>query len=237
MERERITELQHLLSEALAIQTKQDRRLAQLTDELALKSALLEQAKTNAAEAKRTAELERRENANRLLVQTSLAKQKDAELEKLRAKLAELSLTRAQDVRAPEQARSPLQISDKYQRSQHAFEQVAKYETELAEVRAELEAKMSELEAVRSRLTDAEKSRVGTWTGLQDLATLWRNKYEALAKLYSQLRTEHIDLLMQLKASAQTTAGEFVRGRREEEQSGNGDGDRIVPGSSYRIAK
>jgi len=26
---------------------------------------------------------------------------------------------------------------------------------------------------------------------LQDQITLWRNKYEALAKLYSQLRTEH----------------------------------------------
>ena len=29
---------------------------------------------------------------------------------------------------------------------------------------------------------------------LQDQVTLWRNKYEALAKLYSQLRTEHLDM-------------------------------------------
>ena len=46
----------------------------------------------------------------------------------------------------------------------------------------------------------------------QDQATLWRNEYEALAKLYSELRTEHLDTLskdkqLQLKANARTTAG------------------------------
>jgi hypothetical protein len=81
--------------------------------------------------------------------------------------------------------------ADRYEQSQHAFEQVAKYETELAEVRAELEAKKSELEVVRSRLMDAEngwaKSRAEAVTGSsQDQVTLWRNKYEARAKLYSQ---------------------------------------------------
>lgn len=34
---------------------------------------------------------------------------------------------------------------------------------------------------------------------LQDQVTLWRNKYEALAKLYSQLRTEHLDMLSKFK--------------------------------------
>ena len=34
---------------------------------------------------------------------------------------------------------------------------------------------------------------------LQDQVTLWRNKYEALAKLYSQLRTEHLDMLAKFK--------------------------------------
>lgn len=42
---------------------------------------------------------------------------------------------------------------------------------------------------------------------LQDQVTLWRNKYEALAKLYSQLRNEHLEMLskhkqMQLKANS-----------------------------------
>lgn len=68
------------------------RRLAQLTDELTLKSAALEQAGANATEAKRNVELERRENTNRLLVETSLVKQKDAELGRLQAKLDKLLL-------------------------------------------------------------------------------------------------------------------------------------------------
>lgn len=41
---------------------------------------------------------------------------------------------------------------------------------------------------------------------LQDQVNLWRNKYEALAKLYSQLRTEHLDMLAKFK-QAQLKAG------------------------------
>jgi hypothetical protein len=52
--------------------TERDQRLAQLTDELALKSALLEQAEANAAETTKCAGLKLREHADRLHVQTSL---------------------------------------------------------------------------------------------------------------------------------------------------------------------
>ena len=50
---------------------------------------------------------------------------------------------------------------------------------------------------------------------LQDQVTLWRNKYEALAKLYSQLRTEHLDMLskfkqLQLKANSAQEANDRV---------------------------
>jgi len=56
---------------------------------------------------------------------------------------------------------------------------------------------------------------------LQDQVTLWRNKYEALAKLYSQLRAEHLDMLskfkqMQLKAnSAQEAVDRMERMERD----------------------
>lgn len=56
---------------------------------------------------------------------------------------------------------------------------------------------------------------------LQDQVTLWRNKYEALAKLYSQLRTEHLDMLskfkqFQLKAnSAQEAIDKMERMERD----------------------
>jgi uncharacterized membrane protein len=95
-------------------------------------------------------------NTDRILIQISLVRQKDAELGRLQAKLDKLLLTLVQDVHGLEQVRSALQKAtprtadtdanaDKYERSQRACEQVAKYETELAEVRAELEAKKSEL--------------------------------------------------------------------------------------------
>jgi chromosome segregation ATPase len=56
---------------------------------------------------------------------------------------------------------------------------------------------------------------------LQDQVALWRNKYEALAKLYSQLRTEHLDMLAkfkqyQLKAnSAQEAVDKMERMERD----------------------
>jgi len=54
-----------------------------------------------------------------------------------------------------------------------------------------------------------------------DQVTMWKNKYEQLAKLYSQLRQEHLDLLskfktMQLKAnSAQEAIDRKERMERE----------------------
>ena len=126
----------------LATETVRDQHLAQLpvTEKLAPKSALFE-AGANAAEATKHAGLDPRDLVDRLLVQTSLVEQKDAELVKMQGKLDELVLSRDQHALALEQA----------QRA-HADE----YETELAKVRAELEAKKSELEAIRLRLTDAE---------------------------------------------------------------------------------
>ena len=68
--------LQRQLSATLATQTERDHRLAQLTEELAVKSALLE-SEANAAEATKHAGLEPRELVDRLLVQTSPVEHKE----------------------------------------------------------------------------------------------------------------------------------------------------------------
>jgi hypothetical protein len=133
-------ELKRQLSVSLAAQTERDERIARLTDELALKSALLEQAEADAVEGKRRASLELREHADdRRLMQTSLVRQRDVEpvdmqerLKDMQAKLDELLLSRDQ--------------------------QIGQYEKELANMRAKLEENESELEAVRLRLMDAEDS-------------------------------------------------------------------------------
>jgi chromosome segregation ATPase len=116
------SELERLLSATLAALTMRDQRLAQPTDEL-------------------------REYADRLLAQTSLVKQKDAELVEMRAKLDELLLSRRsrdQQVHALEQAlqKATSRATDAEERNRRACEQNRKYETELA--------------AIRLRLADAE---------------------------------------------------------------------------------
>ena len=131
LEYERIMQLERQLSESLTAQTERDQRISQLTDELALKSVLLGQAEASAAEAVKRAGLKLRDHADRLLMQTSLVEKRGAELVDMQAKLDELVVSRDQ--------------------------QVGQYEKELTNVLAKLEAKDSELEAVRLRLTDAEK--------------------------------------------------------------------------------
>ena len=125
----RIIELERQLSETLVAKTERDRRIAQLADELAQKSGLLEQA------------VEEKERA--VLAQRGL-----------QAKLDESLLSRD---RALEQAQRALQratfrTAEANERSQLACE----HETELASVHAKLEVRESELAAVRLRLRDAE---------------------------------------------------------------------------------
>jgi len=61
LEHERLVELERKLSAMLAAQTMRDRRIAQLTDELAQNNALLKQSEANVVETKKRAGLEQRE--------------------------------------------------------------------------------------------------------------------------------------------------------------------------------
>jgi len=111
LEHERIAGLERQLSETLA---ERDRHIARLTDQLAQKSALLEQAEANALEEKKRTGLELRE---------------------LQANLDESLLSRDQ---ALEQARNALQ------KASCAAEANEQSQRELTEMRAELEARKSE---------------------------------------------------------------------------------------------
>jgi hypothetical protein len=126
------SELKQQLLVSLSAQTERDQHIAQLADELALKNSLLEQAEAIAAETVKCAGLVLREHVDGPLMQTSMVRQSD--LGDMQAKLEELPLSRNQ--------------------------QFGQYGKKLANVRAKLEVKESELEAIRLRLTDAEKG----WT-------------------------------------------------------------------------
>ena len=129
----RLIELERQLSETLVVKTERDRRIAQLTDELALKSARLEQAEANAAKERKRARLELRE---------------------LQEKLDESLLSRDQ---ALEQAQSALQkAAFRAAETNEPSQPICEHGTVLAELLAKLEAKESELAAVRLRLADME---------------------------------------------------------------------------------
>ena len=120
-------ELERQSSVSLTTQAELDGRIARLSEELALKSALLEQAEANAAQ--QNERYEKKLEAKGSEMEAVHLQLTDAE--KGWTSLNELIVSRAQ--------------------------QAGRYEMELTKVRAKLEAKESELEAVRSRLTDAEK--------------------------------------------------------------------------------
>ncbi|KAI0719942.1 cytoskeleton assembly control protein [Cerioporus squamosus] len=79
----------------------------------------------------------------------------------------------------------------------------------------------SELSSVTANVNSQMMSKDELIRQLQEQVTMWQKKYEALAKLYSQLRTEHLDMLskfkqMQLKAnSAQEAIDKMERMERD----------------------
>lgn len=91
----------------------------------------------------------------------------------------------------------------------------------LPKLQQRVKALEGELSNVSGHINSQMSSKDELIKQLQDQVTLWRNKYEALAKLYSQLRTEHLDMLskfkqMQLKAnSAQEAVDRMERMERD----------------------
>ena len=85
-ERIRVMRLERQLSASLTAQTERDQQITQLTAKLAVKSALLEQAEANAAEAAKAAKLELREQ---LANMRAKLESKESELEAIRLRLTE----------------------------------------------------------------------------------------------------------------------------------------------------
>ncbi|EPT01538.1 hypothetical protein FOMPIDRAFT_1144834 [Fomitopsis schrenkii] len=114
-------------------------------------------------------------------------------------------------VHVQEYERELLAMRGQYERDQLMLEQ---YDRRVKALEGELGGITANVNAQMQSKDDLIKQ-------LQDQVTLWRNKYEALAKLYSQLRSEHLDMLakfkqMQLKAnSAQEAIDRMERMERD----------------------
>lgn len=187
LERERINELERQLHAVTNERNGQNRKLVELNDSLALQTTLLEQAESRATDASKRAdaaeeshertlqdhidledrhasvEASLREHADRLLSQTSLIEQREAEYLNIQAQLDELTQSRDQHVRALDQARTALQTASSRAQEvdgqhQRARERINQLETDMAELRGELEARTSEAESAKIRLADVENS-------------------------------------------------------------------------------
>ncbi|KAG1749813.1 uncharacterized protein EDB91DRAFT_1327252 [Suillus paluster] len=183
IERERISELERHLATLLAEQTAQKKSVDELSDSLALQTTLLEQAEARSSDASTRAdaleethhrvvrehaeirdrcvdvEAALRDHADRLLGQTSLLEQKDAEHSQVKRQVEELTQLRDQHIRALDQARTALEaIASRSEEDQRARDQITQLEADVAELRGDLEIRMSEVEQARARLAEVENA-------------------------------------------------------------------------------
>lgn len=113
--------------------------------------------------------------------------------------------------RTAELEREILAMRGQYERDQMMLEQ---YDRRVKQLEMEMQA-------INQNISQQMQAKDEMIRGIQDQGNLWRSKYEALAKLYSQLRNEHLDLLnkmkgLQLKAnSAQEAIDKMERMERD----------------------
>ena len=92
--------------------------------------------------------------------------------------------------RMAELERENLNARAQYERDQLMLEQ---YDRRMKD----LEAQLNQLNSNFSQQTQSKDEQI---RALQEQVNTWRTKYEALAKLYSQLRHEHLELLQKFKS-------------------------------------
>lgn len=223
VERDRLVILERQLSSMLAERAEKDRKIGELSDSLALTTTLLEQAEARAVDASKRADLledsheERlrehgdlqdrhilleaalREHADRLLAHSSQLEQKEADLINAQSQVEELSASKEQHVRALDQARVALQsattraeeVDTKYKESR---EKSAQLESDLAEIKGELETKTVEVETLRSRLADVENSWAQSREEADSFRALTTGSLGELLDFHRDLKTdeEHI---------------------------------------------
>lgn len=148
--------------------------------------------------------------------QAALQAQKDFEeqqrLQAEQARLAQEQLMRDQyqqqtQGRLAELERENLAARAQYERDQLMLEQYDR----------RMKALESELAQLNANFAQQSASKDEQIKALQEQLNTWRTKYEALAKLYSQLRHEHLQLLQKFKAVQvkAASAQEAIDGREK----------------------
>jgi len=240
VEQGRVKELESHMSELMSERWAQDRKLNELNDSLALQTMLYEQAEARATEASKRAdkidethsrtaglyddlwqkhdimEAKFRDHQDRLVSQSSLLEQREADELSLRAQVEELTESREQHIRALDQTRIALQTASsradevdiQYQR---AREQINTLENDLVEVRGEIELRTLESETARTRLTETENSWAKSREEVDAFRALTTGALGQLLDLHRDLKADedrhlrgHSEKLQAVEAEAQS---------------------------------
>lgn len=219
VEQLRISELEKQVSTLLTERLNQEKQLSELNESVAGQARSFEQAESRATEATKqlevleknhkqvleqhgdlqerfdTTDASLREHANRLLSQSSLLDQLQAERDTQVAKVEELTLFRERHIRALEQARTALtsvsnraeEVETQWQRSR---DDVSKLEAEVAELRSELESRIADSESTHKRLKDAENSWAKSREEADELRALATNRLGELLDAHRDLQAD-----------------------------------------------
>ncbi|KAF2757340.1 ANTH-domain-containing protein [Pseudovirgaria hyperparasitica] len=138
------------------------------------------------------------EEAQRLQQQQSLQAQRDFEeqqrLQQEQARLAHDQLLRDQYAQQTQGRLAELEQENLRARQQYEQDQLM-----LAQYDQRMKALEGELNQLNANFQQQSQSKDDQIRALQEQLNTWRTKYEALAKLYSQLRHEHLQLLQKFK--------------------------------------
>jgi hypothetical protein len=125
--------------------------------------------------------------------QREFEEQQRRQLEQQRREQEQLLMQQAQwqtQGRLAELERENLNARAQYERDQLMLEQYDR----------RVKALETELQQMNANFNQQSASKDDQIRALQEQVNTWRTKYESLAKLYSQLRTEHLDLLQKFKS-------------------------------------
>ncbi|KAF1344763.1 SLA2 Src like adaptor 2 [Delphinella strobiligena] len=138
------------------------------------------------------------EEAQRLQQQQQLQAQRDFEeqqrLQAEQSRLAQEQLMRDQYSQQTQGRMAELERENLNARAQYEQDQLM-----LQQYDSRMKALENELQQMNHNFTQQNSSKDEQIRALQEQLNTWRSKYEALAKLYSQLRHEHLDLLQKFK--------------------------------------
>ncbi|CAO0799002.1 unnamed protein product [Mucor circinelloides] len=149
------------------------------------------------AEQQRLAQ-QRQEEQERMR-QMQLQQQRDYEDQQRR--MAELEQQRQQELMRQQMMNQQNgRINDLEMQILNGRNQLERNQMMLEQYDRRVKALEQELASVNANALQRDQSKDELIRSLQNEIQMWKNKYEALAKLYSQLRKEHIDLLNKYKA-------------------------------------